>query len=69
MGFIRNSFFSGLSPPEFFFHTMAGRESLVDMAIKTADTGYMSRRLVHLLEDLSVCYDETVRAGDSKDII
>lgn len=69
MGFVRNSFFSGLTPPEFFFHTMAGRESLVDTAIKTAGTGYMSRRLVHLLEDLSVCYDRTVRACDSKDII
>lgn len=39
MGFVRNSFFSGLSAPEFFFHTMAGRESLVDTSIKTADTG------------------------------
>jgi DNA-directed RNA polymerase III subunit RPC1 len=54
LGFVRNSFFTGLTPPEFFFHTMAGRESLVDTAIKTADTGYMSRRLVHLLEDLSI---------------
>ena len=25
MGFVRNSFFTGLTPPEFFFHTMAGR--------------------------------------------
>ena len=48
---------------------MAGRESLVDTAIKTADTGYMSRRLVHFLEDLSIAYDSTVRACDSKDII
>jgi len=57
MGFVRNSFFTGLSAPEFFFHTMAGRESLVDTAVKTADTGYMSRRLVKMLEDLSVNYD------------
>lgn len=69
MGFVRNSFFTGLSAPEFFFHTMAGRESLVDTAIKTADTGYMSRRLVHFLEDLTVAYDLTVRACDTKDII
>lgn len=69
MGFVSNSFFSGLTPPEFFFHTMAGRESLVDTAIKTAGTGYMSRRLVHLLEDVTVCYDGSIRACDSKDII
>lgn len=69
LGFVRNSFFSGLTPPEFFFHTMAGRESLVDTAIKTADTGYMSRRLVHFLEDLSIEYDQTVRSCDKKEIV
>ena len=36
----------GLTPTEFFFHTMAGREGLVDTAVKTAETGYMSRRLM-----------------------
>ena len=28
------------------FHTMGGREGLVDTAVKTAETGYMQRRLV-----------------------
>ena len=60
-GFVENSFFSGLTPSEFFFHTMAGREGLVDTAVKTAETGYMSRRLMKALEDLSVAYDGTVR--------
>ena len=45
-GFVENSFFSGLNPTEFFFHTMGGREGLVDTAVKTAETGYMQRRLV-----------------------
>jgi DNA-directed RNA polymerase III subunit RPC1 len=45
-GFVANSFFSGLTPTEFFFHTMAGREGLVDTAVKTAETGYMQRRLM-----------------------
>ena len=40
-GFVANSFYSGLEPPEFFFHTMGGREGLVDTAVKTAETGYM----------------------------
>ena len=56
-----NSFYSGLTPTEFFFHTMAGREGLVDTAVKTAETGYMSRRLMKALEDLFTHYDSTVR--------
>lgn len=48
-GFVANSFFSGLTPSEFFFHTMAGREGLVDTAVKTAETGYMSRRLMKVV--------------------
>ncbi|XP_047325049.1 DNA-directed RNA polymerase III subunit 1 [Impatiens glandulifera] len=60
-GFVANSFYSGLSATEFFFHTMGGREGLVDTAVKTADTGYMSRKLIKALEDLSVQYDNTVR--------
>lgn len=62
-GFVANSFYSGLRPTEFFFHTMAGREGLTDTAVKTADTGYMSRRLMKSLEDLSVQYDNTVRTA------
>lgn len=60
-GFVRNSFFSGLLPFEFLFHAMSGREGLVDTAVKTAETGYMSRRLMKSLEDLSSTYDNTVR--------
>lgn len=45
-GFVENSFYTGLTPTEFFFHTMGGREGLVDTAVKTAETGYMQRRLV-----------------------
>jgi RNA polymerase Rpb1, domain 5 len=53
---------SGLSPTEFFFHAMGGREGLVDTAVKTAETGYMSRRLMKSLEDLHTHHDVTVRA-------
>ena len=60
-GFVANSFYSGLTPTEFFFHTMAGREGLVDTAVKTAETGYMSRRLMKAMEDLYVHYDSSVR--------
>ncbi|OXH07852.1 DNA-directed RNA polymerase III subunit RPC1 [Cryptococcus neoformans] len=60
-GFVRNSFFSGLTPPEFLFHAMSGREGLVDTAVKTAETGYMARRLMKALEDLCTHYDLSVR--------
>ncbi|KAJ3348238.1 hypothetical protein HDU83_001425 [Entophlyctis luteolus] len=60
-GFVRNSFYSGLSPPEFLFHAVSGREGLVDTAVKTAETGYMQRRLMKALEDLTTHYDLSVR--------
>jgi DNA-directed RNA polymerase III subunit RPC1 len=60
-GFVANSFFTSLEPTEFFFHTMAGREGLVDTAVKTAETGYIYRRLMKAMEDLAVQYDYTVR--------
>ncbi|XP_026193034.1 DNA-directed RNA polymerase III subunit RPC1 [Cyclospora cayetanensis] len=65
-GFVANSFYSGLDPDEFFFHTMSGREGLVDTAVKTAETGYMQRRLMKALEDLSIKYDHTVRTSDGQ---
>ncbi|MCJ1359857.1 MAG: hypothetical protein MMC33_009860 [Icmadophila ericetorum] len=64
-GFVANSFFSGLTPTEFLFHAISGREGLVDTAVKTAETGYMSRRLMKSLEDLSSQYDDTVRNSSS----
>ena len=65
-GFVENSYLRGLTPSEFFFHAMGGRDGLIDTAIKTAETGYIQRRLVKALEDVKVCYDGTVRnaSGD-----
>lgn len=60
-GFVENSYLRGLTPQEYFFHAMAGREGLIDTAVKTAETGYIQRRLVKALEDVMVCYDGTVR--------
>ena len=60
-GFVENSYLRGLTPSEFFFHAMAGREGLIDTAVKTAETGYIQRRLVKALEDAEARYDGTVR--------
>ena len=65
-GFIESSFISGLSPTELFFHAMGGRVGLIDTAVKTSQTGYISRRLIKALEDLMVRYDMTVRNNKNK---
>ena len=60
-GFVENSYLRGLTPQEFYFHAMGGREGLIDTAVKTAETGYIQRRLVKALEDVAVTYDGSVR--------
>ncbi|KAJ1969509.1 DNA-directed RNA polymerase III subunit C1 (rpo31) [Dimargaris xerosporica] len=65
-GFVRNSFYTGLTPTEFLFHAMSGREGLVDTAVKTAETGYMQRRLMKTFEDLTAHYDLSVRAASGQ---
>lgn len=60
-GFVASSFIQGLTPQEFFFHSMGGREGLIDTAVKTSDTGYIQRKLVKAMEDCKVYYDLSVR--------
>ncbi|KAG4071920.1 hypothetical protein HA402_006081 [Bradysia odoriphaga] len=60
-GFVGNSYLAGLTPTEFFFHAMGGREGLIDTAVKTAETGYIQRRLIKAMESVMVNYDGTVR--------
>ncbi|EDV28888.1 uncharacterized protein TRIADDRAFT_49721 [Trichoplax adhaerens] len=60
-GFVENSYLAGLTPTEFFFHAMGGREGLIDTAVKTAETGYIQRRLIKAMEGVMVHYDGTVR--------
>ena len=63
-GFITGRFLTGIRPQEFFFHCMAGREGLIDTAVKTSRSGYLQRCLVKHLEALLVDYDMTVRDSD-----
>jgi DNA-directed RNA polymerase subunit A' len=60
-GFVRNSYYHGLTPTEFFFHAMGGREGLVDTAVRTSTSGYMQRRLINALQDIKCEADFTVR--------
>ena len=60
-GFISHSFMHGLTPHEFWFHAMSGREGITDTALKTAQSGYIQRKMIKIMEDVQVKYDQTVR--------
>ncbi|KAJ2617132.1 hypothetical protein H4S08_000456 [Coemansia sp. RSA 1365] len=63
-GYISSRFLTGLKPQEFYFHCMAGREGLIDTAVKTSRSGYLQRCLIKHLEGIQVHYDYTVRDSD-----
>ena len=65
-GFINNGFKTGLTPAEFFFGSMTGRDSLMDTALRTPKSGYLYRRLANAMQDLKVEYDNTVRDASKK---
>ncbi|GIY88580.1 DNA-directed RNA polymerase I subunit RPA1 [Caerostris extrusa] len=63
-GFVAGRFLTGINPKEYFFHCMAGREGLIDTAVKTSRSGYLQRCLIKHLEGLTVVADQTVRDSD-----
>ncbi len=58
---IRSSYKAGLSSLESFVATRGARKGLIDTALKTADSGYLTRRLVDVSQDVFTVADE---AGD-----
>jgi DNA-directed RNA polymerase subunit A' len=67
-GFIKNGYKDGMSPTEYFFGAMTGRDGLMDTALRTPKSGYLYRRLANALQDMRVEYDSTVRDAE-KNII
>ena len=65
-GFIRRGFKEGMTPQEFFFGAITGRDSLMDTALRTPKSGYLYRRLANAMQDLKVEYDNTVRDSNKK---
>lgn len=63
-GYIKGRFYSGIRPQEYYFHCMAGREGLIDTAVKTSRSGYLQRCLTKQLEGIHVAYDNSVRDTD-----
>lgn len=62
-GMVTSSYMSGLNFLEYIYHAMAGRNGVISTSIKTAETGYLQRKLVKRLEDIVSYYDATVRGG------
>jgi len=63
-GYVTSCYLTGIKPHEYFFYCMAGREGLIDTAVKTSRSGYLQRCLVKHLEGMTVQYDNTVRDSD-----
>ena len=63
-GYITDRFLTGVKPQEYYFHAMAGREGLIDTAVKTSRSGYLQRCLIKGMEGLKVEYDTSVRGSD-----
>ena len=64
-GLVKQSFLKGLRFPEFIFKNMAAREGLIDGAVKTAESGYLQRKLIKSMEDAMIKYDKTVRTANN----
>jgi DNA-directed RNA polymerase II subunit RPB1 len=60
-GLVESSYIEGLNPIEYIFHASEGRIGLISTTIKTASTGYIQRKLVKIMEDITVAYDNTLR--------
>ena len=60
---IRSNYKGGLTPLEYFTATRGARKGMIDTALKTADSGYLTRRLVDVSQDVFTI-DEDTEAGD-----
>ncbi|ORC89873.1 putative DNA-directed rna polymerase I largest subunit [Trypanosoma theileri] len=60
-GYAIGRFASGIRPPEYTIHAMAGRDGLIDTAVKTSRSGHLQRCLIKGLESLIVHWDHSVR--------
>ena len=60
---IKSNYRDGLSPLEYFTSTRGQRKGLIDTALKTADSGYLTRRLVDVAQDVFTIEDELEDPG------
>ncbi|MET1032977.1 MAG: DNA-directed RNA polymerase subunit beta', partial [Candidatus Saccharimonadales bacterium] len=60
---IKSGYIEGLTPLEYFTGTRGTRKALIDIALKTADAGYLTRRLVDVAQDVF-----TIEGDDSEEL-
>jgi DNA-directed RNA polymerase subunit beta' len=60
---IKSGYIAGLNPLEYFTGTRGTRKALIDIALKTADAGYLTRRLVDVSQDVFTLEDATTDPG------
>ncbi len=64
---IKHSFINGLTPREFFDSTNGSRKGLLDVALNTGTSGYLSRKLIFTCANLQI--DSTVEDCGSTDLL
>ena len=60
---IRSNYKQGLTPLEYFTATRGARKGMIDTALKTADSGYLTRRLVDVAQDVFTTNEDVVDPG------
>ena len=60
---IKSSFREGLSVLEYFISTHGGRKGLADTALRTADSGYLTRRLIDVAQEVIITADDCGSEG------
>lgn len=68
-GYVCGRFLTGIKPQEYYFHAMAGREGLIDTAVKTSRSGYLQRCLIKGMEGLRAEYDSSVREASDGSVV
>ena len=63
---IRSNLRDGLTPLEYFLSSRGGRKGLTDTALKTADSGYLTRRLVDISHNVVISEDDCFEALGEK---
>ena len=55
---VTHNYYEGVTSLEYFINTVGGRKSLSDVALKTADAGYLTRRLVDVAQNLNITKED-----------
>jgi DNA-directed RNA polymerase subunit beta' len=61
---VKAGYIQGLTPLEYFTGTRGTRKAVIDIALKTADAGYLTRRLVDVSQDVFTIDDDSDDASD-----